>query len=139
MTLDEALSELRTKNESVPRPARLPTPNEVEETERILGIRFKPDFRRYLLEASDIVFGVLELVTITNRAAHTDLVRICKTAWDKVGVPQELLPICENNGDYFCMTENGEVVFWSHNGWAEEKWPNFATWIEKVWIEESSN
>lgn len=137
MTLDEAFAELRTKNEPVPRPPRLPTESEVDEVERVLAVRLHPDFRRYLLEASDIVLGILEPVTITNPAAHTDLAKSAKTAWDKIGLPPEFMPVCENNGDYFCMNERGEVVFWSHNGWSSEKWPDLATWIKDVWIAES--
>ena len=51
---------------------------------------------------------------------------------------EELLPICEDNGDYYCLNQAGEVVFWSHNGATAEKWRNLADWIKQVWIEEST-
>ena len=51
-------------------------------------------------------------------------------------LPRKFLPICEDNGDYFCMNRKGEVVFWSHDGATDEKWKDLATWIEEAWIGE---
>jgi hypothetical protein len=132
--IDDAFRELRVRNEPVPRPLRLPTPSEVAEAERRLAVRFHPDIQRYLLEASDVVYGVKEPVTITCRDSHTDLFRVAAHAWDGFGVPRELLPICEDNADFYCMNSSGEVVFWSHNGWSSEKWSSLAEWIEQVWL-----
>jgi hypothetical protein len=102
--------------------------------EQALGVHLHPDFRLYLLEASDVVFGIFEPVTITQPGAHTDLPEVAKGAWDGYGVDRDLLPICEDNADYYCMTKEGQVVFWSHNGRSTESWPSLADWIERVWI-----
>jgi hypothetical protein len=134
MDLTNALILLRAHNEPVPRPLRLPTSAEVDGAERRLDIIFHPDFRRYLLEGSDVVCGVLEPVTITRPESHTDLFKVVEMAWMGYGVPRELLPICEDNADFYCMNSSGEVVFWSHNGWSSEKWPSLADWIEQVWL-----
>jgi hypothetical protein len=56
-----------------------------------------------------------------------------------LGVPDDLLPICEDNGNYFCMNRRGQVVFWDHNGASDEKWTDLATWINDVWIGESGD
>jgi len=48
-----------------------------------------------------------------------------------------LVPIAEDNGDYYCMNEAGEVLFWSHNGSNDEKWPNLENWIREVWRNEN--
>jgi len=56
-------------------------------------------------------------------------------AWNLMGVPRHLLPFVENNGDYFCLTPSGEVVYWSHNGTTDEKWPNIAAWRQQVCVE----
>lgn len=135
--LDEAIAQLRTLNEPVPKPMRLPTLAEVEAIESMLGVRFHTDFRTYLLEASDVVFGTKEPATITRPESHTDLRKICDSAWNHYGVPKDLLPFCEDNADFFCLTADGEVRYWSHNGWSPEKWPNLATWIKQAWIDES--
>jgi hypothetical protein len=136
MNLDDALCELRKKHEQVPMPTRLPTQAEVEAAERRLSVSIPPDFQRYLLEASDVNYGVIEPVTITLPGAHTDLIRVASHAWDGFGVPRDLLPICEDNADFYCMNSSGEVIFWSHNGWSSEKWPSLADWIEQVWLKD---
>ena len=135
MNIDQAIARLRVLNEEVPQPMRLPTAVEVAEVETELGVKFHPDFRRYLLEASDVVVGAMEPVTITHPDAHTDLRAVAESAWEEAEVPRRLLPICEDNGDYYCMNAKGEIVFWS--GEAGEKWKDLATWIEEVWIGES--
>jgi hypothetical protein len=136
MKLDQVLADLRKLNQPVPKPMRLPTAEEVSAVEKRLGITFHPDNRKYLLEASDVVHGTLEPCTITLPGADTDLAAIADSAWKEWGIPRELLPICEDNADYYCMNANGEVIFWSHNGLTDEKWPNLATWIRRVWIEQ---
>ena len=42
--------------------------------------------------------------------------------------------MCEDNGDFYCINRTGEVVYWSHNGATDERWPNLATWISEAWI-----
>ena len=135
MNLDEVIQALRELNEPVPQPLRLPTPKKIDEVEERLGYQFHPDFRTYLRQASDVVYGTLEPVTVTPDSGHTDLRRVAPRAWD-MGVPRSLLPVCEDNADYFCMNGRGEIVYWSHNGLTDEKWPDLATWIKEVWIDE---
>ena len=137
MDLDHVIQELRKLNEPVPKPARLPTAQEVDQVEQALGVRFQPDYRKYLLEASDVVYGALEPATIPSEGSHTELLKIAHEAWNRMGVPREQLPICEDNGDYFCITPEGTVAFWSHDSrQTEEHWPNLASWIKQVWIDE---
>lgn len=138
MTLDEAIEQLRELNEPVPIPMRLPTPEEVAGAEQELGVKFHPDYRKYLLQASDVVFGAIEPATITDPDSHTHLISLCESAWEQMELPRTLLPICGDNGDYYCMNERGEVRFRPHDGTSKEKWRNLATWIEEVWIGENS-
>jgi SMI1-KNR4 cell-wall len=134
MALDDVLRELRSRNEHVPRPMRLPSAAEVDDAERRLGCKFPAVFRRYLLEASDIVYGSIEPVTITRPEAHTDLFKVADQAWQGYNMPRDLLPICNDNADFYCINAANEIVFWSHNGWSSEKWANLADWIRDVWI-----
>lgn len=135
MRLDDAIRDLRERNEPVPRPLRLPTPAEVDGAERRLGVKLHPDYRTYLLAASDVVFGTKEPCTVVPGGGHTDLVEVASAAWE-AGLPRDLLPICEDNGDYHCMRASGEVVFWSHDGVSGERWADLAAWIEQAWIAE---
>jgi hypothetical protein len=137
MNIDQAIRKLRELNEPVPKPMRLPSEGEITHAEKQLGLTFHPDYRKYLFQASDVVYGTKEPCTITPGGGHTDLIDVTQAARVEMGLPRNIVPICEDNGDYFCMNEAGEVVFWSHNGVTDEKWPDLATWIEIVWIEES--
>lgn len=129
--LGEMIDELRRLNALVPRPQRLPTKSEVLQAEELLGLAFHEDFRRFLLEASDVVYGQVEPVTISG--GHTELGAVFRDARES-GVPNGLIPVCEDNGDYHCIASTGEVVFWSHNGTTDESWPSLAAWIQQVWI-----
>lgn len=135
MNLSEVIRELRQLNEPVPKPPRLPTAEEVDSVQRQLNVVFHPDYRQYLLEASDVVYGIKEPGTVAPGGGHRDLIGIVQRA-RRMGVPGDLLPVCEDNGDYYCMNQAGEVLFWSHNGATDERWPDLATWIKSVWIEE---
>ena len=136
MTLDEAFAELRRRNEPVPLPARLPSEDEVHACELELGVRFHPDYRRFLLEVSDVSYNVLEPATVSDPTAHTDLRRIAHRARGRWRVPENLVPICHDNADYYCMRSDGSVIFWSHDlcGPNGEEWRDLATWIEEVWM-----
>ena len=135
MNLAEVIAELRKLNEPVPQPLRLPTVAEVDLAEQRLGVRFHPDYRKYLLEASDVVYGPLEPGTIVPGGGHTDLFENAKDAWEVWGLSKALLPICHDNANYYCMNAEGEIVYWTHDGYTNEKWPDLATWIKRVWIE----
>lgn len=85
VTLDETIQELRSLNRPVPRPRRLPTAAEVEAAERRLGREFPPDYRRYLLEASDVVFGTLAPAVTIPGHPQLDLVEMVESAWNDGG------------------------------------------------------
>ena len=137
MNLSDVLAQLRDLNEPVPKPLRLPTEAEINLAENRLGMKFPRDYRRYLLEASDVVYGTLEPAVVTPDAGHLSLVEIAESAWDEMDLPRDLLPFCEDNGDYYCLTEDGAVKFWTHNGTTDENWEDLATWVKEVWIEQS--
>ena len=136
MTLDDVIAKLRSRAQSVPRPLPLPTPEQVEAVEAQLGVKFPADYVRYLLTASDVVFGFIEPATVANSAFRTHIPKVVASA-RAYGVPSHLLPICEDNADFYCLTPSGSVEFLSHNGSANESWPDLATWIEQVWIGEA--
>lgn len=129
-----AIAALRARNTPVPLPAHLPTPIDVSRSEASLGVTFPPAYRSYLLEASDVAVGSLEPCVVTSDTDDRDLVNTSRRAWD-MGVPRGWLPICEDNGDYYCLDDE-RVRYWSHNGTVDEWWPDLATWIHRVWIGE---
>jgi hypothetical protein len=101
MNLADAIGRLRNHNEPVPRPARLPSEEEIWQAEAELGVVFHPDLRTYLREASDVAHGTREAVTLTLPDSRTDLRAVARRAWG-AGVPTEWVPVREDNGDYYC-------------------------------------
>jgi hypothetical protein len=138
MNLSEVIDELRGLNEDVPNPFRLPTEAEVSAAEKRLNVKFHDDYRRYLLEASDISYGELEPAIVTPDCDYLDLVETAEYAWDEMEIPQSVLPICEDNGDYYCINRRGEIESWSSSGQSETKWENLAAWIKEIWIDGES-
>ena len=136
MKMSAVINELRRLNQPVPKPFRLPTEDELKGAENRLGLTFPEDYRQYLLAASDVVYGTLEPAIVVPDSGYLNLVEVAESAWSEMDVPSNLLPICEDNGDYYCLNEKGEVRFWSHNGTTDEKWQDLATWIKEVWIED---
>jgi len=137
MNLTQAIRELRELNETVPIPRRLPTEQEINDAEAALGVKFTADYRRFLLEASDVEYGTLEPAVVLPDSGYLNLVEMATEAWDEMELPRKLLPICQDNGDYYCINAQGEIVYWSHNGMTDEKWRDLATWIDEVWIQEA--
>ena len=135
MEISDVIKELRELNELETKHFRLPKKNEVAEAETRLGVKFSEDYKQYLLEASDVVYGAIEPAVVVPNSGYLNLVEVADSAWNEMEIPRDLLPICEDNGDYYCLNEKGEVVFWSHNGAADEKWDSLADWIKEVWIE----
>jgi len=137
MDMPTAIAELRRRNKPVPRPFRLPTTEEVVAAESRLGVTFSTDYRRFLLEASDVAVGILEPGVVTPDAGHLNLVETAESAWEW-GVPQDWLPFCEDNADFYCL-DGATVRFWSHHGGSDESWPDLASWIFDVWIKEAGH
>jgi hypothetical protein len=115
MNIDAAISALRAAHCPPPRPHQLPSEEALAAVEQELGLQFQPDYRAFLLRASDVCVGTLEPCVLPPGAGHCDIPKIAGDAW-RVGVDRGYLPICEDNGDYRCLTPSGEVVYWSHNG-----------------------
>lgn len=133
MSVTAAIQELRGRGNPKPR-FRLPTREEVQAMEQQLGIQFHPEYVELLLSASDIDCGPIEPATIVAPNSHTYLPKVVASA-RHYGVPEELFPFCEDNADFYCMTREGHVVLWSHNGWEPGSWPDLASWIRDAWLD----
>jgi len=131
--LDEVLDELNSLDEPGLKKPRPPNEEEVNNAERDLGVMFHPDYRRFLLTASHVTFGILEPAVVTLEPAYRNLSKVARSGW-KMGVPRDFLPICDDNADFFCLASDGSIHFWSHNGWDAVKWPTLAEWIKDRWI-----
>jgi SMI1-KNR4 cell-wall len=132
--MEDVISELKQVNEPVPVPLELPDMDDIVDVEEQLLISLDAQFREFLLTVSDVIYGSLEPVTITDPHSHTYLPEVAAVAWS-VGLPRELIPLCESNGDYYCVDELGEVRFWQQESVSEESWPSIWHWAKEVWLD----
>lgn len=115
---------------------RLPAPDDelIDSYESQMEITFGDEYRYFLKNASTIYFGNIEpLVLSRDINSRGDLLQAIKIA-RRLGVPFKWLPVCEDNGDYYCLDQTGNIRFWSGDGVSSESWPTLADWIIYVWI-----
>ena len=134
MEAEEIIDMLRDSNQPVPVPLDLPDEDVLVEVEEQILLPIPRDMRTYLLEASDVIFGSLEPVKAADPYSHTYLPEVAAVAWS-LGVPRYLVPLCEDNGSYYCVEPEGEVVLWRDGDLTDETWPSVWHWIHDVWLE----
>ena len=134
--MEEVIEELRELNEPVPVPLELPEEELLVEIEEQLFINMPFGLREFLLTVSDVVYGRFEPVTVTDPQSHTYLPDVAATAWD-VGVSRELIPICAVGEDYYCIEEDGTVVYWDAQTGelTDETYETIWHWARDVWLE----
>ena len=86
-------------------------------------------------EVSNIFYGTLELASITNNKEYYRELSIVLSDAREQGLPNNWLPICEDNGSYYCLVPSNEIRYWTADGYSDEIWLNLAEWIKQVWIE----
>ena len=135
MNLDDAFKELRKRNQRVPKPLRLPTEAEVAHAEYDLEIKFHPDYRRFQLEVSDVVYGVLEpSLVLPNLMPYLDLRVTARDGWD-MGVPKDSLSFCTDNGNFYFIDALGVVRYWDHDSQGESgRRASLSEWIIDDWL-----
>ncbi|WP_339489070.1 SMI1/KNR4 family protein [Pseudomonas sp. EL_65y_Pfl2_R95] len=134
--MEEVIDQLRELNEPVPVPLELPEEEVLVEIQEQILIHLPFELREFLLKVSDVVYGRLEPVTATDPQSHTYLPEVASVAWS-LGVPRELVPICEDRGNYYCVEEDGTVVLWEQDTeeLSEENWESVWHWVRDVWLE----
>ena len=104
------------------------TDAEIDETQKMLGFEFPLEYIEFIKSGYDLGDAPIEALEISDPPSYADIFGALKDAREYDDLPAELLPICEDNSDYYCLNPWGEVVFWSHNGVTDEKWANVAEW-----------
>ncbi|GFM35112.1 hypothetical protein DSM101010T_34770 [Desulfovibrio subterraneus] len=116
---------------------RPPCPSDfiIDKFQAKYGVNIHKDHRALLSRVSNIFFRHYELLTITEREDSASELSEALLFLRENGVPKDWVPVCESNGDYFCVDSDGVVHFWSHNGPTDEKWESLAHWVKQVWID----
>ena len=135
--LNEVLDELKSLRMTLPVAQYLPSDKVIDEYETEIGLVFPEDYRTFLKEASDSMLNGKDALRLTPERDHPRELCIALEEARQIGVPSNWLPICEDNGDYFCLTPDQSVRLWDHNGASHQSWPDLAAWIKEVWIDEN--
>ena len=135
-TVEEVIEQLRELNEPVPVPRELPDEETLVEIQEQILIHLPFGLREFLLKVSDVVYGRLEPVTASDPQSHTYLPEVTATAWD-LGVPRDLVPLCQDGRDYYVVDVEGEVTLWSgaEGELTDETWDSVWHWARDVWLE----
>ncbi len=136
-TINQAIEELKSLSEETPTKPELPNDSVLDEYELTINMELPSEYRLFLKEASDVFVGYINPLLISKNKDSGNELLIAIYEARKLGLPNEWLPICEDNGDYYCIDSNGAVRFWSHNGFTNESWESLAFWIRDVWIAEA--
>jgi hypothetical protein len=135
MNIDEILELLKSKNEPVPKPFRLPTAIEVGQAERDLNFKFPEQYRQFMLEASNVHYNVLEPgLVIPDLMPYISLRHMASMGWSH-GIPKNHLPFCEDNGNYFTISTEGNIGYYDHDDNSHNFGSSkFKDWIEEEWM-----
>lgn len=134
--MEDVIDQLREQAETVPVPLDLPEEEDLVLIEEELFVPLPFEMREFLLKVSDIVFGTLEPVTVTDPQSHTYLPEVAAMAWS-LGVSRELVPLCEARGGYYCVSPEGEVSFIDPDTGEthSDEWASVWHWVKEVWLE----
>lgn len=129
----EIIDTLRENSLDASSPLELPTEEQIVEVEEQILIAIPFEFREYLLEASDIICGSLEPVTVADPQLHTYLPEVAAVAWS-IGLPREFIPLCQYNDGYYCVSHDGIVEYWHDDEITGEHWDSLWQWAEDIWL-----
>ncbi|MFP2422011.1 SMI1/KNR4 family protein [Pseudescherichia vulneris] len=134
-SLNEVIEELKAVSGGERNNIPLPDNALISQYEKDIGFSFPSDYRMLLQEVGNIYYRTIELLSITaDKEFYGELSTAMKDAIS-IGVPESWLPICEDNGSYYCLDQRGRVRYWTGDGGSEEQWPNLASWVKDVWID----
>jgi len=139
LTLPHAVIEvLRQRDQSGMTTLELPDEDMLLEIEQQLLLSLPADLRLFLLSVSNVAYGSLEPVTASDPALHTYLPEVAAMAWS-LGLPRDLIPLCESGGGYYACDASGAVYLWPEGVVDEESndeagWPSLWLWCEEVWL-----
>ncbi len=133
-SMQDILEMLRERNEEVPIPLDLPDEDDLVIIQEEILIHLPDDYKQFLLLVSDVICGSIEPATVCDPQSHTYLPDIASRAWD-IGIPRELIPVCEVNGNFYCIAEDGEISYWVDLEPTEDNWSSIWHWAKDVWLD----
>ena len=133
--LNDVISEIEHLSNGERNNVPLPDDALISQYEKEIGFIFSDDYKEVLKKISNIFYGTIDLLTVTkDKKYHGELSQVLNDAREQ-GLPRDWLPICEDNGSYYCIDNKGKIRYWTTDGYSEESWSDLASWIKQVWIE----
>ncbi|CDL86346.1 SMI1/KNR4 family protein [Xenorhabdus cabanillasii] len=133
--LNDVIEEIKRLSDGQRNDIDLPDDELISQYEKEIGFEFSDDYKEVLKKISNIFYGTIDLLVVTrDRKYYGELSQALSDAREQ-GLPEKLLPICEDNGSYYCIDCDGKIKYWTLDGYNEESWPDLASWIKQVWIE----
>lgn len=114
---------------------RLPPPGDavLNDIARESGLPLPDDYRTLVQRAGNISLTRELLQPRAGRGGRLNLLSAIAEARAS-GVPAEWLPICRDNGDYYCLLPDGSVRLWSHDAMFEGEWSDLPDWVVDSFI-----
>ncbi len=132
--MDSIIRALKRRNQPVPVPLELPDEDQLLDIEEALYISLPKDYREFLLSVSHLVIGRLEPATAADPQSHTYLADMAANAWEQ-GLPREMIPICAQGRNFYCLNLENAVQLWTPQGFTEDEWGSVWEWAEAVWLQ----
>ncbi|GIC77532.1 SMI1/KNR4 family protein [Moritella sp. F3] len=86
---------------------RIPTDIEIAQAQEKLGFRFSTEYIAFIKSGYDLGYALLEALEIVGPPSYADIFEVLESAREFYDLPTELLPICEDNSDYYCLNSYG--------------------------------
>ena len=132
--MEEIIEMLREANESTAVPLDLPSEDELVEVEEQILLPLPYELRCFLLEASDVICGTREPVTVADPRSHTYLPEVTSQAWEE-GMSREFIAICAYPDGYAYIAQDGKVGLWTYaDGETGKEWETFWHWVQEEWL-----
>lgn len=115
----------------------LPLPDDalISQYENHTGFVFPPEYKKVLKEVGNVLYGTIELLSLSKEKKYYGELISCLSDAREQGLPETWLPICEDNGGYYCIVPEGIIRYWTTDGYSNDQWSDLASWINEVWIE----
>ncbi|WP_394391723.1 SMI1/KNR4 family protein [Shewanella woodyi] len=131
--MHDIIEQLQEMSETVPIPLELPTFDQLVMAEEEILMPLPGELKQYLLYASDVIYGSLEPVTVSDPNSHTFLPEVTAYAWS-IGMPREYVAVCQQGNSFYCIDQEGQMLLWNEDGSESEYWESLWEWIEQVWM-----
>ncbi len=118
-------------------PLELPDEDQLVEVEEELLMPIPREFRRYLLEYSDTIYGSLEPVTASDEHSHTYIVDATAECWES-GMPRTHLCICKTEEGAWAIDQEGSIGWWAQDTDEVTEEPSYESWwhwVRDVWLD----